>query len=588
MKTKVVFDIEIYANYFLVSFMNVETRSIKRFEKYDGCELDIPTLSRIVKECQLISFNGNNFDLPLLTLALEGAGVSKIKQTSDKIINNNLKPWKLGIDIVKCDHIDLIEVSPGMVGLKTYGGRLHCKTIQDLPIEPSALITPDQHQLLRDYCDNDLNVTRALYLKLLPQIQLREEMSKTYGMDLRSKSDAQIAETVIVNSVEKLKGKKLPKRDASELAGEKFTYKKPDFIEFETKQMQDVLAKVLASEFTISGAGVVLMPKELAELKIQLGDSLYQMGIGGLHSTEQSKTHIADDKTLLIDRDVASYYPRIILNCGLAPASMGEHFTKTYNGLVEARLKAKREGDKITADSLKISINGGFGKFGSPYSALYSPLLLIQTTVTGQLALLMLIESLELNTIPVVSANTDGIVIKCPVELHSLLEYIVWEWEAKTEFETEETRYKALYSRDVNNYIAIKEDGGYKTKGVYAPAGLSKNPTNEICIDAILAYLIDDVPIADTIMQCKRIEKFVTIRQVKGGAVKNGDYLGKTVRWYFAEGESGAIQYKVNGYQVAGSIGGKPIMTFPDTFPDDVNYQKYINDTNDILRELGV
>lgn len=64
--------------------------------------------------------------------------------------------------------------------------------------------------------------------------------------------------------------------------------------------------------------------------------------------------------------------------------------------------------------TFKIVLNGTFGKLGSKYSFLYSPNLMIQVTITGQLALLMLIEALEAAGISVVSANTDGIVSRCP------------------------------------------------------------------------------------------------------------------------------------------------------------------------------
>jgi hypothetical protein len=52
------------------------------------------------------------------------------------------------------------------------------------------------------YCHNDLQVTRILYDELKPQIALREQMSKQYGLDLRSNSDAQIAENVIKHELE--------------------------------------------------------------------------------------------------------------------------------------------------------------------------------------------------------------------------------------------------------------------------------------------------------------------------------------------------------------------------------------------------
>lgn len=586
-KPTLVFDLEVYRDYFLAAFLNVDTGNVRHFEMYSGQSFDIATVSKILKSYRLVSFNGNNFDLPILTAALQGADCAGLKRIGDKIIKNNLRYWQLGIEPVKCDHIDIVEVAPGIASLKIYGGRLHAPKLQDLPIDPDESIAPDQRALLREYCGNDLRTTAALFRKLEPQIKLRESMSEEYGVDLRSKSDAQIAEAVIVHEVERRMGRKLEKQDPFRLAGQTFQYKWPSFVKFGSNSLDIVHAIVATATFTIGSNGVVTMPKEIADLKIKIGRSTYQMGIGGLHSTEKSVAHHADDDHILVDRDVASYYPAIILNCGLKPASMGDHFTQVYRGIVQRRLAAKRSGDKVTADSLKITINGSFGKFGSPYSKLYSPTLLIQTTVTGQLSLLMLIEQLESEGISVVSANTDGIVIKCPRDKIAHMEMVVLEWEVATGFETEATDYRALYSRDVNNYLAIKPDGGFKLKGVFAPAALQKNPSNEICTGAVVRYLIDGVPIEKTIRECRDITKFVTIRTVKGGAVKGDTYLGKAVRWYYARGELGTINYKLNGYTVPRSEGAKPLMDLPNAFPDDLDFDWYIAEAHDTLKQIG-
>jgi hypothetical protein len=238
------------------------------------------------------------------------------------------------------------------------------------------------------------------------------------------------------------------------------------------------------------------------------------------------------------------------------------------------------------ADSLKITINSSFGKFGSKWSALYSPDLLIQVTVTGQLALLMLIDRLEAEGIPIVSANTDGIVIKCPKRKQNVMGEIVAQWEADTSFETEATNYVALYSRDVNNYIAVKADG-YKGKGAYAGAGLRKNPANEICVDAAVARIMRGTPVDETIRACRDIRKFVSIRTVTGGALWQGKPLGKAIRWYYASDLDTTISYAKNGNKVPRSEGARPIMDLPDELPTDINYRWYIKEAKSILEEIG-
>lgn len=243
---------------------------------------------------------------------------------------------------------------------------------------------------------------------------------------------------------------------------------------------------------------------------------------------------------------------------------------------------------KFENESLKITINSGFGKFGSKWSALYGPNLLIQTTVTGQLSLLMLIEALESAGISVVSANTDGIVIYCHKRNKAVLEQKVKEWEAATGFNTEETEYVALYSRDINNYLALKPKGKYKAKGTYADAELSKTPTAQVCVQAVVDFLQLGIPIRSTVESCQDIRQFVCVRSVTGGAVKDGQYLGKAVRWYYAKGQTGTINYKKNGNKVPVTDGAKPLMELPGTLPQDVDYDWYVEKAESILKDFGL
>lgn len=305
-----------------------------------------------------------------------------------------------------------------------------------------------------------------------------------------------------------------------------------------------------------------------------------------------------------------------------------------------AELEAKLIELQTIDGGTKIQINGTFGKTGSPYSVLFAPEMLIQTTLTGQLSLLMLIEWHELYGVPVISANTDGIVVNCPRDKLHISEALIAEWEKRTGLEMETDDYVAIYARDVNNYFAIKTPDDVKRKGEYAKAGLveKKNPDVEICADAVAEFLAKGVPVDYTIAACRDITKFVTIQKVNGGGVKmwgegprkgarvmdmvgtlaaNGwikegrkwrkgdsladaatayqscfvpqtpEYLGKVVRWYYGTRSPGPIVYASNGNTVSLSYGARPCMTLPDEFPDDVDYAWYISKAQAMLKDIG-
>jgi len=610
------FDTEVYWNYFLAAFKSVKTGKVLRLEKSDRCVLDRKKLRQVLNEYCTVGFNSIPFDIPIVSAALAGFSNKALKQIANEIIKDDAKPWEISrtydFELIECDHVDLIEIAPGQNSLKIYNGKMHGRRMQDLPVDENAVLTHDEMDVVSNYCVNDLDATGLLMQTLKEQLALREQMTKQYGVDLRSKSDAQIAEAVIKKELKRLTGEE-PKKPKI-VPGKRYKYRVPDFIRYESPELKEVLANVQSADFAISSSGKVLMPDVLKKAKIRIGGSVFRMGIGGLHSSEKSIAHRADGSTRIVDRDVRGYYPQIILNLGLYPKHLGPVFLRVFRSSVERRNKAKDRVDELkklvkcandeatlpkqelktnedVSGSLKIVNNGAFGKLGSKWSVLFAPDLMIQVTIGGQLSLLMLIEMVELAGFRVISANTDGIVIVCPNARQARLEAVIAEWEKRTGFETEETEYRALYSRDVNNYFAVKTDGSVKKKGAYAEpkivASSWPSPLNEVCSDAVVSFLTKGVPLHQTIHACTDIRRFVTIRTVKGGAVKNGMYLGKAIRWYYSTDGSGSINYKLNGNKVARTDGAKPLMELPDTFPEDVDYDWYIREAESILDDIG-
>lgn len=587
-----VIDTEVYKDYFLLCAKQLSDGKVRYFELCADVALDRKAIASMMRSQTTISFNGLNYDLPIITAAMLGWDNQALKRLSDKIIKSGYPSWKVCRDediyIPEVwDHIDLMDVSPGRVSLKIYGGRMHAPKLQDLPIAPEDSIGVSLRSIMREYCINDLDTTERLYRTLEKAIALRAEMSEQYGMDLRSKSDAQIAETVIKSELTNMTGKEY---QAPQLAENyTFRYLDPKILKFKTPLLKKVFKAVRSEFFCMGASGSVVMPAWLRNTKIEIGRASYQMGIGGLHSCESAQFIRCAEDEMLCDWDVASYYPNIILQQRLAPKSLGAPFLTVYQSIVERRLAAKKRGDKVVADTLKIAVNGSFGKLGSKYSALYAPDLLIQTTLTGQLALLMLIERLEEVGVRVVSANTDGIVIHHKKHQLDAVQQIMWDWMLDTSYPLECTNYAAIASRDVNNYVAVKHDGTTKGKGCFASGGLQKNPDQVIVYEAVAAYIATGEPIEKTITQCGDITKFCTVRQVKGGAKWRGELLGKAVRFYLSTSAASdeCIHYNINNNRVPKSAGARPLMQLPDTFPDDVCYRSYLVAAEKLLCEVG-
>ena len=258
---------------------------------------------------------------------------------------------------------------------------------------------------------------------------------------------------------------------------------------------------------------------------------------------------------------------------------------------IERRIKeidAELAYHKTRDGTLKICLNGTFGKTSSQYSVLYNPKMMLHTTLTGQLAVLMLIELFERGGIHVISANTDGIVVKYHEDKEPLRKRIVEVWEKVANLSTDETDYASIHSRDVNSYYAIKLDGEIKRKGAFASLTLAKSPNAEVCADAVAEYLTKGTPVAEHIRNCADITKFLVLRRVTGGAEKDGVEIGKVIRWYYSSEVVGTIKYIENGKIVGKSAGARPCMELPETLPSDIDYDWYVAEAESILCDIGV
>lgn len=582
-------DVESYQNYFLLAFKSLDNK-VKTFElKSQDAEIDNAEKKQVLSiltNNETFGFNSLHYDMLMITGYIEGYSPSLLNDISNAIIKDNLRPWQVAnqfnLSIPDFKHFDLKEVAVGVgTSLKLYGGQLHSKRLQDLPIPPETMLSVPDMVTIKEYCINDLDTTIDLYNAIKSRLDVRRDMIGDYGYSVLSKSDAQIAELVIKQELKKI-NPDIDFKAKTDIS--KIRYAAPDFIKFTTPLLKNTLSLIENTEFEILSNGSVDLPKLITDLDIKIGFTEYQLGIGGLHSKEKSQIVIPNKNQCLIDKDVTSYYPSIILNLGLYPSQLGKDFLTVFKNKVTERLHAKRNKDKVKSEVLKIVINGSYGKLGSVYSALYAPDLMLATTLTGQLSLLMLIESLELNGIKVISANTDGVVSLLSKDKKELFETICQDWELFTGFGLEDNQYKALYSRDVNNYLALT-DNDFKGKGIFTLNQLSKNPQAEICVEAVIAFLKDDVPLEKTINDCKDVRKFLNVRAVTGGAVYKGGYLGKVVRFYYAKNGT-SIHYAKNNNKVPKSDGSKPLMELTE-LPSDIDYVRYVREAEEILESLG-
>lgn len=615
---RLVVDTESNPNYWSAGFRSERSGKCLIFEEFwdesgEHTErvitFDKVKLDWVLRNFTLIDFNGEGYDRFTLSLAVKPGSTSyDMWSLTESIIKYGDQGWialrNRRAKQVKIDHIDVMELTPLAPSLKKMAGRFGADLMMDLPFAPGMILSWAHTRIVRWYMFNDIANTEIVYRKHYENIKLREEFGPLYKVDLRSKSDAQMAEAIFKAEVYNRTGRH-PK--AQEYQGGAFKFKMPDWVQFQIENLKWLREAVIDAEFEVGATGYVIEPEAFKKLLVPIGDMEYSFGIGGLHSTEKSVAHsiYGSDwsiRYILRDHDVASYYPWLIIMSGMFPPAIGQIFRDIFIKIYERRLKEKKIDKKgVWALGLKIVLNGTFGKSSDPWSVLYHPPLMIQTTLTGQLALFMLIERAHLVGFQITNANTDGVVIKAPIERESELDILVKDWEKTTGMTLEATDYVATFSRDVNNYVALPKDGKPKRKGTYGLSAVAtpvdnenvkKDPSYEIVSDSITAYLANGTDIRTTIAECADINKFICARHMQGGGAfcapgMEPEYLGKVGRWYWAKDSKAEILTAKKGYLVGTSEGSQAIMRYNGKFPENIDYDRYYRKALEGLVLLG-
>lgn len=479
------------------------------------------------------------------------------------------------------------------------------------------------------YNKNDCFIGCEMIRLNIDEIRLRYNIARSYGLNVLSASRSNISDAFIEKFYSEMSGLhpsqwKGRKTERKALAFKKVIF---DFINFKTEPLQKMLREM--KDVVIYSIGKDAFSKE-----ISINDGVYTIATGGLHSKdipgalyshwptddasptgEQIKASLKRFK--YVHWDISSFYPSIMVQYGVAPAHLDQKvFVKLIKWMRDTRVTAKHtKGDidgvpaNILAAVLKIVINAIYGKLGFEKGDLCDRLAVLKVTINGQLMIMMLCEELELNGIKVISANTDGIVVKLYEDKIETFNTIADNWKQLTGLDADSEEYKCYINRDINNYIIQEFNGKITYKGALHPKmyleDLKKGYDMPIVAEAIVQYFLNKVPVMDTLYKAKNILDFCKTQNigkqfhVEETIVENGNIIRKVsqrnCRFYVSN--NGTIVEKVNplanirnklcaGYKctILNSLDDKDISL------RDINYQYYFNEAMKIINpiKLGI
>lgn len=463
------------------------------------------------------------------------------------------------------------------------------------------------------YNRNDVFICCEIGRLYADEIRLRYNISRSYGIDVMNSSRSDVANKLFVKFYSEFSGLRPEQWRGKHTDRTIMSFKRIIFdnVRFKTKKMQDFLDEIKTVSITSLG-------KDSFNKSVTINNTTYTMATGGLHSEDpprelKSKINyingtpslqgniwdfITEDSYIYVHWDISSFYPSLMGKYKIAPEHMDASvFAKLVLWIRDTRISAKHSSEEIIdgipkdilAQALKIVINSIYGKMGQEKSDICDRLAVLKVTINGQLFILMLCEELELNNIEVVSANTDGIVVKVYKRDKEKFDEIANRWQEYTQLSADSQLYLSYIDRDINNYFAEEVNGSIEYKGDYNPniykEDLSKGYSMPIVTKAVINYFTKNIPVLETLYNEKDILAFCTTQNI-GRKFHIEYYIGSSkitmqrqIRYYasksggnlFKVDEEGTLNNLCSGYQVKvlNSLDDNPIEN------RDIDYEYY-------------
>ena len=593
------YDIESFKNLFTVTFVNVEDEGDKLVFYAGLGKEDSPELRTFLKQDMLlVGYNCKLYDDAMLRFFMAYKGeklVEDLHKLSNRLVDQDTRqerdilalryPRNIRYNWSSLDLMTMLAFDKLGISLKQVAINLKWYKIQDLPLGHFATVHSTELDMVLSYNLNDVLITKRLYETTKPLRELRSELTKLYHVDLTSASDSKIANLILENIYENELKKDIRSIKDMRTHREKVLLGNcvAKFGHFKSPELIELLQRIKSTY-------VYKYNNYKYSEKIYYGNCTFALGVGGLHSEDAPGVFVTDDEYIIRDMDVASYYPNLIINNNFYPQHLGVDFIKVLKKITEDRIEAKKSGDKVKADGLKITVNSIFGKLGFEYFWLLDAKQMLSTTLSGQVGLLMLIEDLHSAGIHVISSNTDGIVCKIPRALEDKYFEIAKNWEQETNLQLEFTDYKKYVRRDVNSYITEKADGYTKEKGAFLKeVDLKKAYHMPIVAQALYGYFIKGTPVRKTLEECKDIMDFCISQKsantfgIELHTINGIEELQKTNRFYITK--KGGALIKRNGSRRIGLYVGRQVGILNEYDPK-IPFKKYAVDYSFYEKEV--
>lgn len=409
-KTVYIFDIEVFPNIFHCSVKNTETKEITHLEissKRNDLMKIVDLFWQIKTEDQKSIWNKNyttdlqfnvdkimcgynilHYDTPIINYIIDYHQIMQYKtyrEICQSIYNLNRliitstdgnftswSKWKYKVYFESLDLLTMLYSQKLRVGLKEMQVTMQYHNVQEYDGDFCSDLPVSEIPNMVSYCDNDVNSTEALLYRCKKDIDLRIAIEDEYGVKVLNKDGVNIGMKIITQKYLEKTGQTWNQIKDLRSPCDQIPLKDVilPFVKFNTPVLQNLLSEI--KELTVSPG------RKGLEKKFILGGVEHLFSVGGLHSVNKPEEIIPNENQILVDKDVTSLYPSMIIEHEFYPKHLGREFLEVYKQIKDERVAAKKAGDKIKNETLKLALNGLSGNLQNEHNFCYSPFTVMQ------------------------------------------------------------------------------------------------------------------------------------------------------------------------------------------------------------------
>lgn len=496
-QTIYIYDIEVFKKDELFVFRDYFTK------EWTVINNDLEALRKFYlanRDSLFVGYNSASYDDNVLRATLQGKSsyhVSKTVISSDdrsavyKLYNMNKTPL-FGMDLYQDNRGFSLKEHSAFLGLNIK------ETEVDFDMERE--LTEEESVLNELYCKNDVLATELRFEQNLGMLVAKATIALYFGLDKTALSMTN------ANLTAELLGAQKHENRNDELE----PYELPNGFEIESDEIK---ATFMTGKFEPNEKGNASIA-----LEVNRRDVTEVLGVGGIHAAKESFIYIGDFNA----RDVGSLYPNTMVLFNYESRNIPKDKQHVFQMLLDERMKAKYSDKetinvdgvevptKLLINGFKLPLNTTYGAMGAEFNRLYDPRMRLLVCITGQMAMFDLLEKIEPHA-TIIQSNTDAhYYIPFSDEDAKAIDEIAKDWEQRTGYTLDNDPFKAIFQKDVNNYLAVTASGKVKFKGAIGLTNGLKI-SKAVVSNAFINYVVGGKDYKDFINECEDLRQFQII-----------------------------------------------------------------------------